>query len=94
MAIALTYACVSALAALGLFVLANHVRGRTLAVRKRVVVNLIDDQALTGVLWRRHRDLLVLRSVQLMQPGREPIRMDGDVVIERDRINWVQIVGS
>ncbi|WP_218951964.1 hypothetical protein [Amycolatopsis anabasis] len=69
-------------------------RGRVIATRRRVVVSLVDDQAITGVLWRRHRRLVVLRSAQLVQPGREPVRMDGDVVIERDRINWVQIVGS
>ena len=74
--------------------IANDVCDRTLAVRRRVVVSLVDDQAVTGILWRRHRRLVVLRSAQLVQPGREPVGMDGDVVIERDRINWIQIVGA
>ncbi|QWF78713.1 hypothetical protein [Amycolatopsis sp. CA-230715] len=69
-------------------------RGRTIAARRRVVVCLVDDQAITGILWRRHRRLLVVRSAELVQPGREAVGMDGDVVIERDRINWVQIVGA
>lgn len=73
---------------------AEEVRDRRIAPRRRVVVNLVDDQAITGVLWRRHRRLVVLRSAELVQPGREPVRMDGDVVIERSRIDWVQIVGS
>ncbi|WP_103344071.1 hypothetical protein [Amycolatopsis sp. CA-126428] len=72
----------------------EEIRGRRLAARRRVVVSLVDDQAVTGILWRRHRRLLVLRSASLAQPGREAVAMDGDVVIERDRINWVQIVGS
>ncbi len=72
----------------------EEIRGRKLATRRRVVVSLVDDQAITGILWRRHRRLLVVRSASLVQPGREAVAMDGDVVIERDRINWVQIVGS
>ncbi|OXM69637.1 hypothetical protein [Amycolatopsis vastitatis] len=69
-------------------------RGRAVAARRRVVVSLVDDQAITGILWRRHRRLVVMRSASLVQPGREAVAMDGDVVIERDRINWVQIVGA
>ncbi len=72
----------------------EEIRTRRTLSRRRVVVNLVDDQAVTGVLWLTHRRLVVLRSASLVQPGREPVRMDGDVVIERDRINWVQIVGS
>lgn len=67
---------------------------RRVAVRRRVVVSLVDDQAITGILWRRHRRFVVLRSAELVAPGREPVRMNGDVVIERDRINWVQITGA
>lgn len=73
---------------------AEEFRDRRIAPRRRVVVNLVDDQAVTGILWRRHRRLVVLRSAELVQPGREPVGMDGDVVIERDRIHWVQIVGT
>lgn len=73
---------------------AEEYRGRHIAARRRVVVNLVDDQAITGILWRRHRKLVVVRNAQLVQPGREAVSMDGDVLIERDRINWVQIVGA
>jgi hypothetical protein len=32
----------------------------------------------------------VLPSAELVQPGREPERMDGNVVVERDRIDGAQ----
>jgi hypothetical protein len=93
MEIAIITAALAFVALAATWWVAEDLRDRRLAVRRRVVVNLVDDQAVAGVLWRRHRRLVVLRSAELVQPGREPVRMDGDVVIERDRINWVQIVG-
>ena len=94
MELAVIIAALALLIASVLWHTAEEYRGRTLTVRRRVVVSLVDDQALTGILWRRHRRLMVLRSAELVAPGREPVRMDGDVVIERDRINWVQITGA
>jgi hypothetical protein len=68
-------------------------RGRSIAVHRRVVVQLTDgDHAVTGILWRRTRRLVVVRNAELVEPGREPAPMDGEVVLERDRIAWVQIV--
>ncbi|MBE8524832.1 hypothetical protein ILP97_46395 [Amycolatopsis sp. H6(2020)] len=74
--------------------LTQEYRSWTLTSRRRVVVCLVDDQAITGILWRRHRRQLVVWSASLVQPGREAVAMDGDIVIERDRINWVQILES
>ena len=91
-----TLAC-AALVALGLaiaFLIATHLQSRAILIRKHVVVNLLDDQAITGVLWRRHMELVVLKSAELVQPGREPVRMDGDVIVERKRINWIQVLGA
>lgn len=68
--------------------------GQRVAAKRRVVINLVDDRAITGVLWRRHRRLVVMRGAELVEPGREPVPMDGDVVIERDRISFTQIVGG
>lgn len=59
--------------------------------RKRVVVNLA-DQAVSGVLWSVRGPLLVLRDAQLLLPGQQPQPVDGEVVIERDRVEWTQVV--
>ena len=65
------------------------VRWSRTAVRRRVVVNL-GDEAVDGVLWARRGRLLVLRDARLLVPGREPTVMDGDVIVDRDRVQWVQ----
>lgn len=65
------------------------VRWSRTAVRQRVVVNL-GDEAVEGVLWARRGRLLILRDARALVPGREPTVMDGDVLIDRGRVQWVQ----
>jgi hypothetical protein len=71
----------------------QQVWARRLMVRRRVVVNLVGDQAVTGVLWRRVGGFLVLRDARLIEAGADPVSMDGDVLIERDRVLFVQVAG-
>ncbi|MFC5144284.1 hypothetical protein [Streptomyces aureoversilis] len=64
---------------------------RRTAVRRRVVVNLA-DKAFSGVLWAQRGPLLVLRDVELLEAGREPQRVDGEVVVERSRVEFTQVL--
>lgn len=64
---------------------------RRLAVRRRVVVNLA-DKAFSGVLWAQRGPLLVLRDVLLLEAGRAPQPVDGEVVIERSRVEFTQVL--
>lgn len=66
---------------------------RRTAVRRRVVVNLA-DKAFEGVLWAKRGPLLVLRDVTLMQPGAADTPVDGEVVVERARVEFVQVAGK
>lgn len=66
---------------------------RTL-VRKRVVVNLIGERAFTGILWAQRGPLYVLRDVTMHEPGTDPARVDGEVVVERDRVEFIQVVSG
>lgn len=66
---------------------------RRTAVRKRVVVNLA-DKAFSGVLWAQRGPLLVLRDVELLEAGREAARVDGEVVVERSRIEFTQVLAG
>ncbi|WP_394621291.1 hypothetical protein JNUCC0626_20000 [Lentzea sp. JNUCC 0626] len=61
-------------------------------VRKRVVINQA-DQAFAGILWAQRGPLLVLRNAELLQPGTAPQPMDGEVVVERHSVHFIQIVG-
>lgn len=64
---------------------------RRTAVRKRVVINL-PDKAFSGVLWAKRGPLLVLRDAEMLEAGREPQRVDGEVVVERARVEFVQVL--
>lgn len=66
---------------------------RRTAVRKRVIVNL-PDKAFAGILWAKRGPLLVLKDVTLMQHGAADTPMDGEVVIERSKIDFIQVAGG
>lgn len=66
---------------------------RRTALRKRVVVNLA-DKAFAGVLWAKRGPLLVLRDVTLMEPGAADTALDGEVVVERSRVDFIQVAGG
>lgn len=61
-------------------------------VRKRVIVNQA-ERAFAGILWGQYGPLLVLRNAELLQAGMEPQALDGEVVIERASVHFIQIVG-
>jgi small nuclear ribonucleoprotein (snRNP)-like protein len=57
---------------------------------RRVVVNLKSGRALDGLLVRRSADLLFLRNATVMEPGAEPARLDGEAVIARADVDFIQ----
>lgn len=64
-----------------------------LAINRRVLVNLLSGSAIEGVLWDDRGPLIVLKDAHLhTEGGSAPL--DGEVVIERDRIDFVQIGGA
>lgn len=77
-------------AAAGLFVV--WLAPRRLAVRRRVMVNLVDGKAVSGVLWSQHGRLIVLKDATLHVPGAEPTPVDGEVLVERHRVDFVQVL--
>jgi small nuclear ribonucleoprotein (snRNP)-like protein len=65
---------------------------RTL-LRKNVVVNLLSSRAFVGVLWAKRGPLIVLRNVVMHEAGAAPAPVDGEIVIERDQIEFIQVTG-
>jgi hypothetical protein len=63
---------------------------RRTAVHRRVIVNF-SDKAFDAILWAQRGPLLVLREARLLQPGAEPVQMDGEVVVERSRVEFIQV---
>lgn len=63
---------------------------RTL-VRKKVIVNLHSSRAFVGILWARRGPLLVLRNATMHENGAEPSTVDGEIVIERSQVEFIQV---
>lgn len=61
-------------------------------VRRRVSVVLDTERSIVGVLFARRGRLLVIREAATMQGDRE-VRFDGEVVVDRGRILWIQVLG-
>lgn len=57
---------------------------------RRVVVNLDDGSSIEGVLYRDPGNLLVLKNAIYHEPGAAPVDLDGDTVIERTRVLFIQ----
>lgn len=60
-------------------------------VRHRVLVNLTDGTTFDGVLYAKRGPLLELRDARLISSGQEPAQVDGAVVIERQKVLFMQV---
>lgn len=58
--------------------------------RRRVVVNLTDGSAIEGVFFKQDGPLLVIKNATYLEPGAQPAPLDGDTVIERARVLFIQ----
>lgn len=58
-----------------------------------MLVNLKHDAdgALRGVLWESRGPWLVLRDVSAIRTNTPPTPVDGDVVIHRDNVAFIQV---
>lgn len=63
-------------------------------VFRRVIVNLKSGNAIDGVLIKRSGPLLFLKNSVLLEPGRDPVALDGEVVIERAEVEFIQSPNS
>ena len=66
--------------------------GKPYPCLRQVVVNTKTDRAFRGVLWDRQGDYLVLRNTEMLRGRGEVTPMDGDVVIDKDNIDFIQVV--
>jgi hypothetical protein len=61
---------------------------------RAVLVNMKhdDDSALRGVLWQSRGPWLVLRDVSAIKSTGQPMAIDGDVIVHRDNIAFIQVL--
>lgn len=58
--------------------------------RRQVIVNLVDGSALAGILFRQAGPLLILKNATVLERGAQPAPAEGDLVVERDRVLFIQ----
>ena len=64
-------------------------------MRRRVLIVTSHDITIEGILWTRRGPLMLLKDARVfVTPGNPPTQVDGEMVIERDRIEWMQVVGT
>lgn len=57
---------------------------------RRAVVNLKTGRAIDGVLVRRSGDLLFMREAVALEPGSAPVTLDGEAVVARGDVDFIQ----
>ena len=63
------------------------------ALLRVVIVNMKhESEALRGVLWASRGPWLQLREVTLLRPNAEPQPVDGEVIVHRDNVAFIQVV--
>lgn len=59
---------------------------------RRVVVNLRSGQAIQGLLVRQSGPLLFIAQAALHEGPNDPVPLDGEAVIERQTIDFIQML--
>ena len=63
---------------------------RKVLLLRTVIVNLTDRSSISGVLYCDPGNLIVLKNATYFEPGAEPAPLDGDTVIDRAQVLFVQ----
>ncbi|HOA04101.1 MAG: hypothetical protein QG655_2589 [Actinomycetota bacterium] len=63
-------------------------------LNRKVLVSLYSGSAVSGVLTSSTSAYLILRGCVVHEAGVEPVSADGEVVVERANVDYVQIVGG
>lgn len=72
-------------------IVAERFTARRVMTRRTVIVNLKTSKAFRGVLWKERGGILVLRQADLHEKG-TVVTVDGEVVLERSNVDFVQLV--
>jgi hypothetical protein len=60
---------------------------------RRVIVNLRDESSsIQGVLWSVRGPWLTYRDASFLTSGQPPAKIDGEVVLHRDRVLFMQVL--
>jgi hypothetical protein len=62
------------------------------AISRRVHLSLKTEKAVSGVLVAHKRGFLTLKDAQVHEPGADPVRLDGDVIVHLSNVDFAQVV--
>lgn len=63
-------------------------------LNRRVLVSLYSGAAVSGVLTKAPGPYLILQACVVHEPGEQAAQADGEIVLDRANVDYVQIVGG
>ena len=61
-------------------------------VKQRVIVNTKTDRAFKGLLYKKTSEYLLLRGATMLHGRDTPVALDGELVIYRENVDFVQVI--
>lgn len=63
-------------------------------IRRKILINTKTDRTFRGILWKTTGRYLVLKNAEvLLEKNQSRMTMDGEVVIERSNVDFIQVIG-
>lgn len=60
--------------------------------KQTVICNTKTGKTFRGILWRKSGPLLVLRNAEMLD-GAAVLPMDGELIVQRDNLDFLQVMG-
>lgn len=67
---------------------------RRFVLRRQVIVNLLSGHVIKGVPVSQAGPLLVLRGAEVLNDSNDFVPVDGEVIVDRNNIDFIQAVGG
>lgn len=63
-------------------------------LNREVLISLFSGNGVSGVLTKIAGANHILRGCTIHEPGSEPVRADGEIIVHASNIDYVQILGG
>lgn len=60
--------------------------------KRKVILNTKKERAFRGILWKCALRYVVMRQVEMLKPGGEAVHMDGELVVFREDVDFIQVL--
>jgi hypothetical protein len=66
--------------------------GTRYPIARRVLAHTLEGRTFRGVFWQLRAEFIVLRDVNMMVPGEQPVPIDGEVLVYRPHVTFIQVL--